>query len=392
MDETLHLLVVDDELGMRLSVERALRGWVANLPDIDCAVTFRVSQAESGEEALALMARDMPQIMLLDYKLPGISGIDVLGKLDPRTDTHVVMITAYASLETAVQATKLGAFDFLAKPFTPDELKAVVRKTAKHQLAQRHARKLAEERRQIRFRFLSVLAHELKAPLAAVEGYLNIFRDHAMGEAIGEYDAAISRSLIRLEGMKKLISDLLDLTRIESGHKQRTLSEVDVCAIAQQAIETGTALAGERGIAFSCELRAPVMIVADAGEIEIVLNNLISNAVKYNKPGGMVKVAVDDLGDSVRISVQDTGIGMSPEEVSRLFGEFTRIRNEKTKNILGSGLGLSIVKRLAYLYGGEVAVDSAPDEGSTFTVRLLRNYLPPSSGDPDPGAPDAIQI
>jgi two-component system sensor histidine kinase/response regulator len=392
MKEALHLLVVDDEIGMRLGVERALRNWVARLHDIDCEVSFRVSQAETGEDALALIARDVPQIILLDYKLPGISGIDVLNKIDRSGDILVVMITAYASLETAVQATKLGAFDFLAKPFVPDELKAVVRKTAKHYLAQRQARKLAEERRQIRFQFLSILAHELKAPLAAVEGYLNIFQDHAMGEAIGDYDNVVARSLVRLEGMKKLIFDLLDLTRIESGQKQRTLSDVDVCEVARQAIETAGPLAVERGIVITFEPPAAVTMHADAGEIEIIFNNLISNAVKYNRERGTVRVAVEDLGDTVRISVQDTGIGMSPEDVARLFGEFTRIKNEKTRNILGSGLGLSILKRLAHLYGGEVAVASAPDEGSTFTVTLRRDYVPPAAGAPDPGAPGVIQI
>ena len=125
MNETLHLLVVDDEVGMRLSVERALRHYSTHLPDMQHDVNFRVSQAESGEAALALIDADTPDIILLDYKLPGISGLDVLTALKERKlDILVVMITAYASLETAVQATKSGAFDFLAKPFTPEELRA----------------------------------------------------------------------------------------------------------------------------------------------------------------------------------------------------------------------------------------------------------------------------
>lgn len=381
MNETLHLLVVDDEVGMRLSVERALRNYSTHLADIQHDVNFRVSQAESGEAALELIETDQPDIILLDYKLPGVSGLDVLTVLKERKkDILVVMITAYASLETAVQATKSGAFDFLAKPFTPEELRATVHKTTKHCMVQRQAAKLAEERRQIRFEFLSVLAHELKSPLAAVEGNLFILRDHLAGDAIGDYDHLVNRSLIRLEGMKKLIFDLLDLTRIESGQKKRVLVDVDVCAVARQAMETHTVLAADKKVTVSFDGPETALIQADAGELEIIFNNLISNAIKYNRDEGTVLVRVREEGSTLTIAVQDSGIGMAPEEVARLFGEFTRIKNKKTMNILGSGLGLSILKRLAHLYGGRVGVESVPDQGSTFTVTLQRQPVAALSG------------
>jgi len=373
MKEQLHLLVVDDELGMRLSVERALRNYSIWFEDIEAEVSFRISKAESGEAALDAMGQDPADIILLDYKLPGISGLDVLQTLmERKLEVLVVMITAYASLETAVQATKVGAFDFLAKPFNPDELKAAIYKSAKHHMVQRAARKLAEERRQIRFEFLSVLAHELKAPLAAVEGNLRIQRDRALGEELGEYDHILGRSMIRLEGMRKLIYDLLDLTRIESGQKKRTLEPVDVCHVAAQVLETHQALAAERQITLVPAPAGPVTMQADAGELEIVFNNLVSNAIKYNQDGGSVTVKVEDQGDLVAIAVSDTGIGMTPEEMAKLFGEFSRIKNEKTRNILGSGLGLSILRRLAGLYHGDVKVQSTAGEGSTFTVTLKK--------------------
>ena len=376
MNETLHLLVVDDEVGMRLAVERALRHHTVSLPDLPNDIDFRVSQAESGEAALALIDQDPPDLILLDYKLPGISGLDVLMALKARKlDTLVVMITAYASLETAVQATKSGAFDFLAKPFNPEELRATVQKITQHCMLQREASKLAEERRQIRFEFLSVLAHELKSPLAAVEGNLFILRDHLAGEAIGDYDHLVNRSILRLEGMKKLIFDLLDLTRIESGQKKRALAELDLCAAARQAIETHGAMAAEKGVAIAFEGPESLPMQADAGELEMIFNNLISNAVKYNKEGGTVTVALSDLGPGVSIAVRDTGIGMTQAEVARLFSEFTRIKNRKTLNILGSGLGLSILKRVSHLYGGQVHVASEPDQGSTFTVTLQKEPL-----------------
>jgi signal transduction histidine kinase len=373
VNEALHLLVVDDEMGMRLAVERSLRDYTMHLPDIQHDIVFRVSQAESGEAALALIEADPPDLILLDYKLPGMSGLDVMVALKERKlDSLVVMITAYASLETAVQATKEGAFDFLAKPFTPEELRATVHKIATHCMLQREASKLAEGRRQIRFEFLSVLAHELQSPLAAVEGNLFTMRDHLAGEAIRDYDHLVDRSIIRLEGMKKLILDLLDLTRLESGQKKRSVWLTDACVAARHSIETHAALAAEKGVSISFEGPETLFLNADVGELEMIFNNLVSNAVKYNKEGGTVAVSLHDLDSAVSIAVQDSGIGMTREEVARLFGEFTRIKNGKTMNILGSGLGLSILKRVTHLYGGQVSVESVPDQGSTFTVTLQK--------------------
>jgi signal transduction histidine kinase len=136
--------------------------------------------------------------------------------------------------------------------------------------------------------------------------------------------------------------------------------------------------ASRRNISLNLHGPERVCLRGDRGEIEIVLNNLVTNAVKYNRDGGRVDIRLSDEGEEVRIEVQDTGIGMSPEESAKLFNEFVRIKNEKTKNILGSGLGLSIVKKLANLYGGDVTLKSEPDKGSTFTVRMKKHLEEPS--------------
>jgi len=182
----------------------------------------------------------------------------------------------------------------------------------------------------------------------------------------------VARSMLRLEGMRKLIMDLLDLTRIESGQKQRVLELVDVAAVAAQVLEAHQSLAAERKLTVRFAPAGPLPLHADAGELEIIFNNLVSNAIKYNVDGGTVTVELGQDPESVSIAVSDTGIGMTGEEMGRLFGEFSRIKNEKTRNILGSGLGLSILRRLSALYGGTVKVQSSPGEGSTFTVLLKK--------------------
>jgi signal transduction histidine kinase len=225
---------------------------------------------------------------------------------------------------------------------------------------------LAEEERQVRFNFISVLSHELKAPLNAIEGYLKLLQE----DEAPEQRQMIDRSLIRLDGMRKLIFDLLDLTRIESGQKARQFAQVDVAAVAKRAMDLFATEAADRSIKIILDAPQPVTMTADAGELDIVLNNLISNAVKYNRDGGSVTVKLGRRDDTVKIQVTDTGIGLTPEEKAKLFNEFVRIKNEDTFKILGSGLGLSTVRKLASMYGGEATVDSEKDVGSTFTVTL----------------------
>ncbi|HVP13345.1 MAG TPA: ATP-binding protein [Phycisphaerae bacterium] len=378
--DTLRVLVVDDELGMQHSVARALQHFTIHLPDVEGEVQFEVDRASSGEEGLTKVAAQPPDILLLDYKLGDMTGLEVLERLvQQEHDVLTVMITAFATLETAIRATKCGAFDFLAKPFTPQELKETIRKASLHLVVQRQARKLAAEKRKVRFEFISVLGHELKAPLSAIEGYLRILKDRAAGSDLAAYDNVIDRSLVRAMGMRKLILDLLDMTRIESGQKKREPVDVDVREIAKTAMETVRPDALARNITLQLHGDAPVPMVADRNEIEIIFNNLLSNAVKYNRDGGRVDVRIGQDGQKVTITVADTGIGMTPEEAGRLFKDFVRIKSEKTVSIPGSGLGLSLVKKLAIMYGGDATVSSKPDVGSTFTVVMQRSNKPPTT-------------
>jgi signal transduction histidine kinase len=170
-----------------------------------------------------------------------------------------------------------------------------------------------------------------------------------------------------------MILDLLDLTRIESGRKERTVTRVSLLDVLSAALETFAPEAEKRGIAIRCANEEPVELDTDRGELEIILNNLISNAVKYNRDGGTVTVSYGVADGIVTVRVADTGIGMKAEDAKKLFQDFVRIRNAKTKSILGSGLGLSIVKKLAALNGGAVSVESEPEVGSTFTVTLAEH-------------------
>jgi two-component system sensor histidine kinase/response regulator len=373
MKQVFRVLVTDDEEGMRLGTKRALDRYVAHFDDMDAEVSYEIDVAASGEEALERIAERQPDLLLLDYKLPGISGLDVLERIrEAGLETITVMITAYASLETAITATKQGAFDFLPKPFTPQEVRAATRKATSQLLLLREAKRLAEEKRRVRFEFITVLSHELKAPLNAVESYLNLMKDGTATADPADFARAVDRSIARIQGMRKLIFDLIDMTRIESGTKVRSLAEADLGELARAAVDGFAAMAAERRIDLIVDAPDAVPFPVDRAEIEIVLNNLVSNAIKYNRDGGRVTVRVAPVeGDGARIDVADTGIGMTSQAAAKLFADFVRIRNEKTLRIEGSGLGLSTVAKIAALYGGNATVTSTPDVGSTFSVTLV---------------------
>jgi two-component system sensor histidine kinase/response regulator len=379
---TLRVLVADDEPGVREGAARVLERFAIQLPALGGEARFEVDLADSGEAALERIAARRPDILLLGYELPGIPGLEVLERLGGEgPEILTVMVTAHATLETAVAATRRGAFDILAKPFTPDELRAAMSKASEQVALQRQVRANAEEKRRIRFEFVSVLAHELKAPLAAVEGYLLAMEAGSLGPSLESYQPMIARSLVRLGGMRKLVDDLLDLTRIESGQRRRELERTDVREVAQASIEMVREEAAARGIAIELRAGKALPMMGDRGELELVFNNLLTNAVKYNRDGGRVRVELEAAERRVVIRVSDTGIGMGPGEVGRLFQDFVRIKNEKTRRIGGTGLGLSIVRRIARLYGGDVMVTSEADVGSTFEVTLERGL---ESGGDDP--------
>ena len=366
--QVIRVVMIDDEEALCLGVRRIIEKYKVHVPDVLVDVGFEFSYFTSAEDFLrGLGDGEQVDLLLLDLKLPGMGGMELLDVMSQEgREILTIMITAYATFETAVKATKLGAYDFLAKPFSPDELRYALRKATSQLILSRQARKLAEEKRQVRFNFISVLAHELKAPLNAVEGYLNILRTTEADQNL----QMIERSIVRVDGMKKLIGDLLDLTRIESGKRERVIARLDMVQLAKASMELFAVDAEHRGITMELDADAGAELQADAGEAEIVLNNLISNAVKYNRDGGSVRVELRRLDGGLRVSVTDTGYGLTADEQAKLFTEFMRIKNEHTVKVLGSGLGLSTVRKIANLYEGEASVTSEPGVGSTFTVTL----------------------
>ena len=373
--ETLKLLIVDDEPGIRMGIRRSLKDYTVSFPFFDDDFNFEITDTDTGEEAIDILKSGKTDIVLLDNKLPGMEGIEVLEYINKNSiDAAVMMITSYASIELAVKATNNGAFNFIPKPFSSQDLKSAIESITKHLFLKRMTSKMKEEAKQIRFKFLSVLSHELKSPINAIEGYLRIMKDKQAGKDIAAYEKEIDRALTRLDSMRGLIMDMLDFTKIESGSKTRNIKTVNLAELGKMAVDSIYPVAIQKNIVINRNFEEGLLVKADAAEMEIIFNNLLSNAVKYNNEEGRVEFSISGDGKSVLIRVSDTGIGMSEEEQAMLFKEFSRIRSDKTKNISGSGLGLSIMKKVVDLNKGHITVESKPDRGSVFTVSLpLKN-------------------
>jgi signal transduction histidine kinase len=370
-NEKYNILVVDDEIGMCTGVEKTLKKFSVPIDDSKTHILYNTQSVLTGADFYRVIESNHFDLVLLDYKLPDVTGLELLEYItENKKDTLVIMVTAYATLETAVQSTKIGAYDFLAKPFTPEELRNVIKKATIHLVLAKQARNFEEERRKIRFQFISVLSHELKAPLNAVEGYIDILNKRYNNISEEDYKNFLSRSKIRIDGMRKLIFDLLDLTRIESGEKQRDIKKLNLNEIIKSSVELFLNDAQKRNININLFVNPSLDFYADRHEMEIILNNLISNAVKYNKDNGKVNIKIKKHNNNVKIIVSDTGIGIKKEDIPELFQEFTRIKNENTLHILGSGLGLSTLKKITTLYNGDVRIRSTLKKGTTFIVYL----------------------
>ncbi|HOS16065.1 MAG TPA: response regulator, partial [Bacteroidales bacterium] len=245
----LNLLVVDDEPGIRSGIKRILIGFCVYFPFLEEEFDFNILEAASGEEAIEIIDNNAVDIVLLDNKLPGIDGIEVLEYINKKQyDCNVMMITSYASLDLAVKATNNGAYNFVPKPFTPQELKTSIEGITKNLYLRRMTKQLNTVGKQIRFQFLSVLSHELKSPINAIEGYLRIMEERQVGNNLEDYDLMIQRSLERIKGMRTLIMDMLDLTRLESGKKARDVKKLNLVSLLKMSKDTMSPMAIQKNV------------------------------------------------------------------------------------------------------------------------------------------------
>jgi signal transduction histidine kinase len=488
-DDIFQVLIVDDEQNIRDGSERILS-----------RIGFEVLQASTGAEALDILAKQTIEIVLLDLKMPGMDGMEVLARIQEfDKPILVIVITGFATVETAIAAMKQGAYDFIAKPFEPEQLRIVVNRAAEKLRLTRDARNLELERNRtlsdlhmeksrlhtileslpngvgvinsqgqvvlmnpaflhhlelpltsesgkqveeyikdtdlcnlireisqgrhvdyediptyeltisdakfiqargrpvlgernqclgavvtfvditnikiidrMKSEFVAKVSHELRSPLSTIHEQLV----HVLGEMMEESSKVDPHILMRAKekthGLISLIGDLLDLSRIEAGMITQEPVAVKIDELLKGIVDFLASKAAGKNQSLILEVPTDNLpaLTADPLALESIYGNLITNALHYTQPGGEIRVKAELVGISIRVSVIDNGFGIEAQHLNKIFERFYRVKDENTRLITGTGLGLPIVKGLVDSLGGFIDVESTPGSGSVFTVTL----------------------
>jgi two-component system sensor histidine kinase/response regulator len=354
------VFVIDDDAIIRLSCEQILH-----------KSGYEVKTFGNGQEGIQRLTEVRPPLLVVDIKMPELDGFEVIKrvrKIDP--EVVIIVITGYATIETAVDAMKMGAYDFLPKPFTPNELRLIIARGFERWRLVQEAKLLRKQKEEVERKFVTLVSHQLKGPLGAVKQYLDVLLYTGRQQLPKEALEWISRSQVRIEEMIGLIQDWLMLAKVDGGALCDVSASSDVGKIVEGIIQEHQALPSS-DVKMSAEI-APGLPDArgDAVSLNMLIGNLVSNAVKYNKPGGRVVVRASGDDKWITLAVRDTGIGIPQELRSHLFEEFYRVKTPETQDIPGTGLGLVICKKIVDELGGSIVVDSREGEFTVVTVKL----------------------
>ena len=374
MEAKSNILVIDDELGIREGSRRALE-----------PQGFTVETAATLQEGLRKIREGDFDLVLLDVMMPDGRGIDLLAPIHAKDpDIVSVIITGYATVELAVEAIKQGAYDFISKPFTSDLLLMTVNQglekrrlsleAKRLQAIEREAAELARAKEelerldQFKTTFTLMVAHELRAPVHALQSFLlSLLKGYIPPD---QQQTILQRAIERSQELLDLVDDLLNLAAAKeelAPPKRKVLSLADAL---EKVVPLLQAQAEEKGMTFTVEVRHRPLVEANPGQMGQLWTNLISNAVKYTPAGGRVTVTLEEENGWAVGTVEDTGIGIAPENQAKIFEEFYRTPQAKEMERRGTGLGLPLVKRIVEGHGGTIEVESALGQGSRFVFRL----------------------
>ncbi|HEX7333184.1 MAG TPA: response regulator [Pyrinomonadaceae bacterium] len=382
------LLVVDDEESLRITTAAIFEkeGYI-------------VDTASSGDEAIDLLSKTEYDLVLTDLHMEGGDGLSVLNQIRHQAPLTIsVVLTGFASVESAIAALQEGAYDYLIKPCDIETMKHTIRRGVEHRrlmLAEQKARadlqqlnhdlerrieertaeltrlnaELAEANR-AKDVFLATLSHELRTPLTPVVGWIKLLRSGTLDEK------SVSQALDAIERnawlQSRLIDDLLDTSRIATGKLHFEPKPTDLNVVVKAAVDTVRNSAAARNIDLSISLYpASLVVMGEPVRLQQIAWNLVSNAIKFTDPGGKVIVTTGRSGNESYLTVVDTGVGIAPEFLPHVFDRFRQADGSTSRRHGGLGLGLAIADALAKMHGGRLEAQSdGVGNGASFTFRL----------------------
>lgn len=360
MDEKSKVLIIDDEEVVLDSCTQILEGG-----------PYNAATAMDGTFGLELVREFHPDIVFVDLKMPGISGFEVLEKIHEFDPTIVtIVITGYATVSSAVEAIKKGAYDFLPKPFTPDEFRMITSRGLERRRLVLETTALRREREMLRDHFAAIVSHELKAPIGAVQQNLFSLEHELSDQLTEEQKGRLGRMKSSIDNLLKLIHTWLRVITADIGKIKENFKPIALAEVVTKAIESVEPHATRKDIEIVPSV-AEALPPVNGDEVTLIesLVNLIGNAIKYSRMGSKISVIAEGKDGEIHIAVKDRGVGISEEDLPHIFGDFY-VGKSAPEDARGSGLGLAITRRIIEAHDGSISVESALDKGSTFMIRL----------------------
>jgi two-component system sensor histidine kinase/response regulator len=361
MEDKSKILIIDDEEVVLDSCTQILKSG-----------DYHIKTAQNGETGIKVVQELKPDLVYVDLKMPGVSGFEVLEKINEIDPTIVsIVITGYATVSSAVEAMKKGADDFLPKPFTPDELRLITQRGLEKRRLVLETIALRKEKEMLRDHFAAIVSHELKSPLGAVQQNLFLLEDELSSELTEDQKNRFEHIKTRLSDLMKLIHTWLRVISAEDIEKIRDeFKPTSITTVISKAIESIQPHAMRKDIEIVTSVDKTLEPVnGDEGTLIEAVVNVLGNAIKFSRLGSEIEVTVKGQEDSILISVTDTGVGISKEDLPLIFNDFYMGKSGHVAEA-GSGLGLALTRRIVEAHNGSILVESELGEGSTFTICL----------------------
>ena len=369
------VLVIDDEMGPRESLRMLLKP------------SYQVHTADSVEKGLQLLNEKKPDAIVMDIRMPGMTGIEGLRKIR-QIDPHlsVIMLTGFGALETAKEALRLGANDYISKPFDAREMREVISRNVERTRLHRTSENAADEIKELNHRLLQELAqkerlaslgqasaefvHDIGNPLTIVWGYVQLLAKKLEDSDKGDNakPTGSNKELEIIEQNVRLCRDLLTMWQSYGSVEAAPHKLISISEIVREVVKGVGGMAQENSVKLECDATAdPCNLMGEAVQITRAIQNVIINAVQASaETHGTVTVGCVRKDFYVDVWVSDTGRGIKPEQMDKIFDPYFTTKVGKS----GTGLGLYITKKVIEDHSGSIKVDSTPGEGTTFTIRL----------------------
>ncbi len=360
MENKFKILIIDDEEVVLDSCTMILRG-----------KQYQLATARNGALGLELLKEFQPDLVFVDLKMPGISGLEVIDHIRTIDSTIVtIVITGFATVSSAVEAMKNGAYDFLPKPFTPDEFRLITQRGLDKRKLILETIALRREKEVMREQFAAIVSHELKSPLAAVQQNLYVLIAELEPVLNEDQKNRLERMKVKITDLTNLITTWLRVLSVDVMKIRDNFKPTAIPVVISKAVENANVHAIRKDIEIVPTVQESLPLVnGDEGTLVEVVSNILGNAVKYSHTGSPIQVKAEGKKDEIVISVADNGIGISKDDLPYIFEDFY---TGNTGDIVAksSGLGLGISRRIVEAHNGSISVESEPGKGSTFYISL----------------------